>query len=121
MADLFDIYVAKKLSGGGGGGSAPLQITYTETQGEDVVVVTLDQTWQEVWDASPNIYCVKVNDGVTKKLYATPDSSYPGIGVASISAEETIYYYVGIQDGYQLELELYCSNPNEHPVCEIPK
>lgn len=54
MADLFDVVVARKLSGGGGGGGAePLVV--------NVNGGALDKTWQEIHDAFPNVYIKKIS------------------------------------------------------------
>lgn len=48
MADLFDVVVARKLSGGGGG--AELLIVNVSNS----LPPTLDRTWQEIHDALTN-------------------------------------------------------------------
>ena len=51
MADLFDIVVARKLSGGGGGGGdIPTFIVTFDSNYETILSVTCDKTYTECYD-----------------------------------------------------------------------
>lgn len=66
MADLFDVVVARKLSGGGGGGSAePLVCTYNSSTGY------LDKTYGEIKTAALSGKSVYLKDevGETEGVY----------------------------------------------------
>ena len=62
MADLFDIVVARKLSGGGGGGGSVLIVNAVDHSDESRVY--LDKTWNEIKSAILNgstVYIYDVN------------------------------------------------------------
>ena len=107
MADLFDVVVARKLSGGGGG-AEPLIVNVISD-------VSLDKTWQEIHDAFPNVYIKKISgspfgDAVymqsIEKIYNEPNPQ----GVMSYGlvldegAEAYKTYATNSADGYPTEV-----------------
>ena len=104
MADLFDIAIARKLSGGGGGGASGMIVNAVDHPDESRVY--LDKTWNEIKSAILNgstVYIYDVNGaeihyGIVVDLY-TNSSQYSVVLQLSQydcdSADDYPKYYYG--------------------------
>lgn len=105
MADLFDVVVARKLSGGGGGGGTEPLVVRTTVDGG---TITFDKTWQEIDDAFPNITLYVSNEyppGFQGKAIDLIVGVYHSESVYLVSTYsfdnyETITYITNAADGY---------------------
>lgn len=86
--DVLSAEAMNKIENGiAGAGSGALEVNIEEDGNE----LVMDKTWQEIWDAFPNVYCYSLSDG---QKYA-------------------IYYI----DEYSVEAgpTFYVSGPNDYP------
>lgn len=80
-----------------GGGSESL-VVRTTTDGS---AVTLDKTWQEIYDAYPSVYILKVNqDYYTKSAISSVGISKDGYAVESENGDTV--YLSKTPDGYPM-------------------
>lgn len=79
--------------GSGGGGAEPLIVHGSHDESTDVT--TLDKTWQEIYDAMPNV--LLLIDSLSKYLIVSVFYSFPS-GQYTVIADDT--YKATSADGY---------------------
>jgi hypothetical protein len=93
----YDAASGKWVNGEGGSGSSTLVVTGTE----DNDVITLDHTWQEIYDAFPNVEMIVGDD--RQRVFITsvrPDDQGYMIVAISLSPNNTTIYSTDSPSGY---------------------
>lgn len=105
--NLYDIAIAKKLSGGGGGGGGESEYYHIKLNNETYY---LDKTWQEIHDALQEygvgkVFIVDVENHIVQVVARTKDDGHGDytVGVyAYDSGNISDMYYTDNANGYPL-------------------
>ena len=95
-----------------GGGGEPLEITITKTEDPNQIIYTMSETWQEIWDAYPNVCILGESDN--------PDASFKTGLINAFYANdgsETTYVVQALRSAFGNEVATYITDSaNDYPA-----